>query len=60
MNPGAAFPLSMVQMVAAAATVSGRMSILLEYEERRFTKAQAELVKNNLLTLIEPLNLSTW
>jgi hypothetical protein len=50
----------MVQMVAAAATVSGRMSILLEYEERRFTKAQAELVKNNLLTLIEPLNLSTW
>jgi Condensation domain len=53
MNPGAAFPLSMVQMVAAAATVSGRMSILLEYEERRFTKAQAELVKNNLLKLIE-------
>jgi len=53
MNPGGAFPLVMVQMVVAVATVSGRMSILLEFEESRLSKVQAQNIKDQFLKLLK-------
>lgn len=44
MNPGGAFPLSMVQLVVAASTVSGKLSILFEYEKNRMTEKQARSI----------------
>jgi len=52
MNPGGAFPLVMVQMVAAVVTTSGRMSVLLEFEDSRLNKVQAQSIKNEFIKLL--------
>jgi hypothetical protein len=53
MNPGGAFPLVMVELVAAIITTSGRMTILIEYVENQFSESQVEEIKKNIIKLLE-------
>ncbi len=53
MNPGGAFPLAMVQLVVALVTVSGKMSILFEYEKSRFSEEQVRAVMEEALRLLK-------
>lgn len=53
MNPGGAFPLTMVQMIAAVVTTSGKMTVLLEFEESRISFAEVEKVKEEFIKLLE-------
>lgn len=52
MNPGGAFPLSMVQLVVAVSTVSGKLSLLFEYETSRLTERQARFIMELTLKYI--------
>ncbi|MBI9101551.1 MAG: hypothetical protein JEY99_03975 [Spirochaetales bacterium] len=53
MNPGGAFPLVQVQLVIAVATVSGKMSILFEYEKSRLSDEQAQRVMDKTIKILK-------
>jgi len=52
MNPGGAFPLTMVEIVASVVTTSKKMTILLEFEENRISQNRAQDIKNQFMKLL--------
>lgn len=46
MNPGGAFPLSNINMVLGAVTCSGKLSLLMEYDERRASTETMEKIRD--------------
>ena len=52
MNPGGAYPLSFVNILAGAVTCSGKLSLMLEYAVERIQTDAVEKIKEELLSLI--------
>ncbi len=53
LNPGGAFPLSNVNLVVGAVTCSGKLSIILEYEERTVDKQSVEKIKEKAMEFLQ-------
>jgi NRPS condensation-like uncharacterized protein len=49
MNPGGMFPLAMVNLVIGAVTCAGKLSLLLEYEEKTIDPVTVEKIKEKAL-----------
>ena len=55
MNPGGAFPLSNVNLVLGAVTCSGKLSLLVEYEERTVdTETMTKIKEKAMEFLLHP------
>lgn len=52
MNPGGAFPLVLVNILAGAVTCSGKLSLMLEYSTERIQAGAIERIKKELLALL--------
>jgi hypothetical protein len=52
MNPGGAYPLTFVNILAGAVTCSGKLSLMLEYTVERILPEAVEKIKEELLSLI--------
>jgi hypothetical protein len=52
MNPGGAYPLSFVNILAGAVTCSGKLSLMLEYAVERIQTDAVEKIKEELISLI--------
>lgn len=52
MNPGGAFPLVLVNILAGAVTCSGKLSLMLEYSTERIQAGAIERIKEELLALL--------
>jgi NRPS condensation-like uncharacterized protein len=53
MNPGGAFPLSNVSLVVGVVTCSGKLSIILEYEESALDTHSVEKIKKKAMEFLE-------
>lgn len=49
MNPGGAFPLSTLYLVIGVVTVSGKLSIVIEYAEETIETSKVEEIKNKAM-----------
>ena len=52
MNPGGAFPLALINILAGAVTCSGKLSLMLEYSEERIQAEVVSKIKEELLSLL--------
>jgi len=52
MNPGGMFPLAMVNFVIGVVTCSGKLSLLIEYEENTIDSSVAEKIKEKALKFL--------
>lgn len=52
MNPGGAYPLTFVNILAGAVTCSGKLSLMLEYSEERVQTETVSKIKDTLLSLL--------
>lgn len=52
MNPGGMFPLAIVNLVVGAVTCSGKLSLLIEHEEKTLDNATVEKIKDDALKLL--------
>lgn len=52
MNPGGMFPLATVNLVVGVVTCSGKLSLLLEYEEKTFDTTTIKKIKENALKFL--------
>lgn len=52
MNPGGAYPLTFVNILAGAVTCSGKLSLTLEYALERIQPGTVEKIKEELISLI--------
>ncbi len=52
MNPGGMFPLVIVTLVVGAVTCAGKLSLLIEHEERTLDNATVEKIKKEALRLL--------
>jgi len=52
MNPGGAYPLVFVNILAGAVTCSGKLSLMLEYSEERIQTVTVIKIKENLISLL--------
>jgi len=52
MNPGGAYPLAFVNILAGAVTCSGKLSLMLEYSEERIQTEVVSKIKEELLSLL--------
>ena len=52
MNPGGAFPLSNVNLVLGAVTCSGKLSLLIEYEERTVDTVTMTKIKEKAMAFL--------
>lgn len=58
MNPGGAFPLSNVNLVLGAVTCSGKLSLLLEYEERTVDTETMKKIKEKAMEFLLPTSVN--
>ena len=54
MNPGGAFPLSTVNLVLGAVTCSGKLSLLVEYDERTVDTETTLMIKEKAFSFLLP------
>ena len=54
MNPGGAFPLSTVNLVLGAVTCSGKLSLLVEYDERTIDTKTIQRIKEKAYSFLLP------
>jgi len=54
MNPGGAFPLSTVNLVLGAVTCSGKLSLLVEYDERTVDTETIHRIKEKAFSFLLP------
>jgi NRPS condensation-like uncharacterized protein len=59
MNPGGAFPLSNVSLVVGVVTCSGKLSIILEYEESALDTHSVEKIKKKAMEFLQVEELGT-
>jgi len=52
MNPGGAYPLTFVNILAGAVTCSGKLSLMLEYATERIQAETVSKIKDKLLSLL--------
>ena len=52
MNPGGAYPLVFVNILAGAVTCSGKLSLMLEYSLERIQTETVTKIKENLISLL--------
>jgi NRPS condensation-like uncharacterized protein len=52
MNPGGAFPLTLIKMVVGALTCSGKLNIVLEYSEENINRNKMEKIKEKAMDLL--------
>jgi len=52
MNPGGAYPLTFVNLLAGAVTCSGKLSLLLEYVTERIEEETVSKIKDELMALL--------
>ena len=52
MNPGGAYPLVFVNILAGAVTCSGKLSLMLEYAVERIQAETVTKIKDKLLSLL--------
>jgi len=53
MNPGGAYPLTFVNILAGAVTCSGKLSLMLEYATERIQAETISKIKDKLLSLLQ-------
>ena len=58
MNPGGAFPLSNVNLELGAVTCSGKLSLLLEYEERTVDTETMKKIKEKAMEFLLPTSVN--
>jgi hypothetical protein len=56
MNPGGAFPLSNVNLVLGAVTCSGKLSLILEYEEGKVDTETMTKIKEKAMEFLLPVS----
>ncbi len=52
MNPGGAFPLTMVNIVLGAVTCAGKLSLVIEYAEQNMDARKAEKIKEQVIEFL--------
>ncbi len=52
MNPGGAYPLTFVNILAGAVTCSGKLSLMLEYSQERIQTETVTEIKDKLLSIL--------
>jgi hypothetical protein len=53
LNPGGAYPLSMVNLVVGAVTYAGKLSLVLEFAQERLDMETADAIKNQAVKFLQ-------